>query len=102
MSEVIDGGSLKYDPHAPLSSDEVTLIGQALVTRMSDDARQIAAMGPEIIRYCTENGRPQDIAGVLQRELDRMTVNYRLVERFVMMPLPLEMFTNKAKQGWDQ
>jgi hypothetical protein len=91
----------KYAPHAPLTSTDITLIGQSLVSRLSRDARQISEMGPEIVKYCEGRGMSsKDITDVLDLELRRLAKLYELTERFVMQPFPFEMFANKAKEGW--
>lgn len=88
----------KYDPRAPLSESEVNQIAQALNGQMSSDARALAALGPDVIKYCAEHDL--DPVAVYERELNMMRVRYRLLERFVYYPLAFEMFESIAKEGW--
>jgi hypothetical protein len=95
--------TIKYNPYEPLGPHDVEVIGRALVSYVGHPATNISAMGPEIIAYCAKHDKPRhDVDAVLRRELGFLRDSYAVMERFVVMPMPLEMFTTMAKEGWDE
>lgn len=87
-----------YNPPADLDSFELGVIGQALVSDVSNQVRQLSSMAEHVIPYCAKHG--WDAEEVFQRELSYIHNRYAVVQRFVVSPLPWEMFVAIARKGW--
>jgi hypothetical protein len=74
------------------------IIGRALVSYVTQQAMQVDALGPDMVKYCAENG--DDPAAVLDRELAVLRRFYDVMVTYTPVPLPWAMYESMARQGW--
>lgn len=83
-----------YDPHGELSTKEVTLIGQALLSDLAKRCQSHRAFMVEVQAYCERSGH--NYAEVRDREIAALRENYDLLTRFVFSPFDWEFFLEMA------
>lgn len=97
-------GNPLYDPPAVLNSAEVHQIGGALVSHLTDQAKQTSwllttlrkqADDPDISWTDDDDAK---LASVEVKEMGRLEANWRIMARFVPNPLELEFFTKIAQR----
>lgn len=93
-----------YDPPAVLNSTEVNVIGGSLVASLSGEAQQIAWLR-STLKAQQENPDVEwseddtvKFKGAMEREMGRLQQHWRIMARFVVDPLPLEMFEKMAER----
>ena len=95
--ETVLADNTLYDPPAGLDEFELTVIGQALTDDVSRAAKELAELWPGIVDACREHAKdPQEVIDCERATLRR---RYDVMCRFVVDPLPFELFTRRLDEA---